>query len=203
LTLILRRAALGAALLLLALTAGAAVAPTATPEDYVLGRAEAPITIIEYASLSCPHCAHFHAVTLPGVLQNWILPGRARLVFRDYPIDKGALLAAMLARCAERPVYFDLIGDMFAQQEKWATADDLPSALAAIGMAHGLTADQVRACWVDEGLANRIIEGAYTAQKEYGVGATPTFFINGVLFDGDQGWDVFNQALEAAAAKTR
>jgi protein-disulfide isomerase len=199
----LRRAVIAAAVALLALTARAAEAPTPTAEDYVLGRADAPVTIIEYASLSCPHCAHFHAVTLPGVLQNWILPARARLVFRDYPLDKAALLAAMLARCADRKVYFDLIGDIFAQQEKWTAADDLPSALAAIGMAHGLTADQVRACWVDEALANRIFDGAYTAQKQYGVNATPTFFINGVLFDGDQGWDVFNQALEAAVAKTR
>src|SRR5689334_201953 len=86
--------------------ASAAEAPVATAEDYTLGRTDAPVTIIEYASLTCPHCAHFHAETLPKVRQEWIDTGKARLVFRDFPLDKLALVAAMMARCAEKSVYF-------------------------------------------------------------------------------------------------
>jgi protein-disulfide isomerase len=181
--------------------ASAAESPSATAEDTALGRADAPVTIIEYASLTCPHCAHFHAETLPRVQREWIDTGKARLVFRDYPLDKLALIAAMMTRCAERSVYFDLLGDLFAKQDAWSLADDAPAALAQIGQAHGMKDETIRACWVDNDVANNVIEGAYAAEKQYEVGSTPTFFINGAKFEGDQGWDAFNQALESATAK--
>jgi protein-disulfide isomerase len=174
--------------------------PEATAEDYVLGPEEARVTIIEYASLTCPHCAHFHGETLPRVKAEWIEPGRARLVFRDFPLDKLAFLAAMLARCAGRERYFDLLGDVFAQQDQWLAAPDQPAALMAIGARHGMSDGAVRACWVDNEIGNKVAESGFIGEKKYGVDSTPTFFINGVKFEGDQGYAAFAASLEAAEA---
>ena len=103
-----------------------AVAPAAAdnvlavkPTDRVLGKPDAPITIVEYGSLSCPHCAHFATEVLPQLQKEWIDTGKAKLVFRDFPLDKMALRAEMVARCAPPDRYFGLIDLMFANQEKW------------------------------------------------------------------------------------
>src|SRR5205085_5946640 len=120
---ILRRLLLAAVLVLAAPLVRAGSTPTPAPNDYVLGENRAPLVIIEYASLTCPHCAHFHEATLPQLRQKWIDPGKAQLIFRDFPLDKAALIAAMMARCGEPATYFPLIGDIFAQQEKWTRAD--------------------------------------------------------------------------------
>src|SRR4051794_18873459 len=122
----LKLGALVGLVLALRVAAAAAATPAATAEDTVLGRADAPVTIIEYASLTCPHCARFHAATLPRLRQEWIDAGKARLVFRDFPLDKLALVAAMMARCADKAVYFDLLGELFARQDEWSRADDAP-----------------------------------------------------------------------------
>src|SRR5438067_6939922 len=90
-----------------------------TPDDRILGKPDAPVTIIEYASLTCPHCAHFTTDVLPQLKEKWIDAGKAKLVLRDFPLDEPALRAAMVARCAPAERYFPLIDTLFASQEKW------------------------------------------------------------------------------------
>src|SRR6185312_15839778 len=108
-------------------------APPPTPQDHVLGKADAPITITEYASLTCPHCAEFDRDTLPKIKKNWIDTGKAKLVYRDFPLDQLALRAAMLARCAPPDRYFAFINTLFQSQDTWARSSDPEQALERIG----------------------------------------------------------------------
>ena len=89
-----------------------------TKDDRILGKPEAPITIVEYASLTCPHCAHFANDVLPEIKKAWIDTGKARLVLRDFPLDEPALRAAMIARCAPPDRYYAFADTFFAAQEK-------------------------------------------------------------------------------------
>jgi protein-disulfide isomerase len=186
-------------------TAGRAIAdpaPSVTPDDRILGKADAPITIFEFASLTCPHCADFDKETMPKVKEEWIDTGKARLVFRDFPFDKAALRAAMLARCAPADRYFGFLDVLFSNQRSWALAKDTDQALERIGRLGGISADQFQSCMQDEKLTDRIVAMRVQAEKEYGVDSTPTFFVNGTKVLGAQPYDEFVKALTAAAPKT-
>src|SRR6201998_2531962 len=108
-------------------------------DDRILGNADAPITIIEYASLTCPHCAHFTNEVLPELKKKWIDTGKAKLVLRDYPLDEPALRAAMIARCAPADRYYAYIDTFFEAQEKWVTARDYRDALARLVKLGGMS----------------------------------------------------------------
>src|SRR5689334_23792973 len=123
--------------------AQAAETPSVTPQDHVLGKADAPVTIIEYASLTCPHCAAFDRETLPKLKEKWIDTGKAKLVYRNFPFDKPALQAAMIAACAPSDRYFNFIDVLFQQQQQWATAQDPVAALTRIAKLGGLSDAQV------------------------------------------------------------
>jgi len=175
--------------------------PTPTVEDRVLGKADAPITIIEYASLTCPHCAEFEKDTLPKIKQDWIDTGKAKLVYRDFPLDGVALRAAMLARCAPPERYFAFIDTLFQSQLSWARNDWEP-ALGRIAKLGGMSDEQFKKCISDEALGNSVVQMRTTAANEYGVESTPTFFINGTKLLGAAAYPVFDKALSAALPKT-
>jgi protein-disulfide isomerase len=175
--------------------------PAPTSDDRVLGKADAPITIIEYASLTCPHCAEFDKETLPKIKQEWIDTGKARLVYRDFPLDGVALRAAMLARCAPPERYFAFIDTLFQSQQSWARNDWEP-ALVRIAKLGGMSEDQFKKCIGDDALSNSVVQMRTTAANEYGVESTPTFFINGTKLLGAVGYPAFEKALSAALPKT-
>lgn len=179
-------------------------APPPTPQDHVLGKADAPITITEYASLTCPHCAEFDRDTLPKIKQNWIDTGKAKLVYRDFPLDQLALRGAMLARCAPPDRYFAFINTLFQSQDTWARSNDPEQALERIARLGGMTEAQFQACMKDKKLADTIAAEAFAAQKDPGVDSTPTFFINGTKMNpnGAQPYEVFDKALTAALPKS-
>jgi len=183
---------------------GQAPGPTVTPQDHVLGKKDAPITIIEYASLTCPHCAEFDRDTLPKIKENWIDTGKAKLVFRDFPLDRLALKAAMLARCAPPDRYFAFIDTLFQTQRTWELASNPEQELERIAKLGGISDEQFKKCMADEKLADAVTASRYTAEKDYGVDSTPTFFINGVKMNpnGAQPYDVFNKVLTAALPKS-
>jgi protein-disulfide isomerase len=178
-----------------------AAVPAPTSDDRVLGKADAPITIIEYASLTCPHCAEFDKETLPKIKQEWIDTGKARLVYRDFPLDGVALRAAMLARCAPPERYFAFIDTLFQSQQSWARNDWEP-ALVRIAKLGGMSEDQFKKCIGDDALSNSVVQMRTTAANEYGVESTPTFFINGTKLLGAVGYPAFEKALSAALPKT-
>jgi len=172
------------------------------PSDRILGKAEAPITIIEYASLTCPHCAHFDVTVLPKLKEKWIDTGKAKLILRDYPLDEPALRAAMVARCAPADRFYPLIDTFFAQQEQWATSRDYRAALEKLVKLGGMSDKEFKACISDKKLEDQVAQSRLVASQQLGVDATPTFFINGRKFDGAPTVEAFDQALSGAAPKS-
>jgi protein-disulfide isomerase len=173
-----------------------------TQQDRILGQPDAPITIIEYASLSCPHCAHFEDEVLPAVEKKWIDTGKAKLVMRDFPLDREALAAEMLARCVPPARYYPLVKAIFADQAAWVPAKDWRAALARIAKLAGIGKSEFDACLADKAIENQVADSRLVAAQQLGVEATPTFFINGKKFEGEPTVAGFDQALTAAAQKS-
>jgi len=170
-------------------------------DDHILGSADAPVTMIEYASLTCPHCAHFHEQTLPAVKTNWIDTGRARMVYRHYPLDQLALRAAAAAECIEGDAFFGFLGVLFSNQERWAHSDDPLKALQQLAALAGLSPDAFEACINDDANITRILEKQTDGRDRYSIASTPSFVINGTTVLGAQSYEEFNKVLEQAASK--
>jgi protein-disulfide isomerase len=173
--------------------------PATTVDDRVLGKADAPITIFEYASLTCPHCAAFATGTMPQLEEAWIKTGKAKLVFRDYPLDKLALTAAIVARCVPADRFFGLIKVLFADQPSWGRMSDADQSLERVRNFAGLTKEQADACVKDTKLSDFVLGEHLTAKDQYGVSATPTFFINGEKVVGERDYPDFEKLLLQAA----
>jgi len=171
-------------------------------DDRVLGKADAPVTIVEYGSLSCPHCAHFTTAILPQIQKKWIDTGKAKLVFRDFPLDQEAMAAEIVARCAPVDKYYGLVDAFFANQDKWVVQKDWKGALQRLALLGGVGKKQFDTCLDNKSLADQVAQSRLTASKDLGVDATPTFFINGKKFEGDPTVEGFDQALSGATAKS-
>lgn len=165
--------------------------------EMALGKADAPVTIIEYASATCPHCATFHANVFPQLKSEFIDTGKARFVFREFPFDDLALAAFMLARCAPADKYFPMISLLFEQQKAWA-GPNARAELFRIAQMAGFTQEQFDACLTNEAVAKGIIAVRDKAAQSFGVEATPTFFINGKVFRGEQSIESFRQHIAEA-----
>jgi protein-disulfide isomerase len=180
--------------------------PVVTPQDHILGEAAAPVTIIEYASLTCPHCAAFEKDTLPSVKKNWIDSGKAKLVFRDFPLDRYALTGSLIAQCAPPDRYFAFIESFFDGQDSWVRAGDPVIALKGIARIGGMNEAAVDKCLADEKQQKTIIGTEMQAKNDYGVDSTPTFFIIGAnganKVVGEESYDDFSKALTAALPKS-
>jgi protein-disulfide isomerase len=184
---------LAAAMLCAGAVAAAEIQPVIVPSgtndkgvatgDMVLGKPDAPVTVVEYASMTCPHCAHFHATELPQLKQDYIDTGKVRLVFREFPLDQLALIGAMLARCAGPEQYFAVVDDMFRAQEQWARASDPVSELARLAKGHGLDQGGIARCIADQGLADSIIQSRLDGEQKHGIDGTPGFVVDGQKLD--------------------
>jgi protein-disulfide isomerase len=151
--------------------------------DMQLGKDDAPVTIVEYASMTCPHCAHFDIVTLPELKKKYIDTGKVRLILREFPFDPRAEAGFMLARCS-KDKYFAMVDVLFHQQESWARANDAKAALLQISKLAGFTQESFEACLTDQKLLDQIRAVKNRGEKDFGVDATPTFFINGKKYPG-------------------
>jgi protein-disulfide isomerase len=181
--------------------------PTVTAADRVLGKSNAPVTIIMYASLTCPHCAAFDQEKLPLIRKDWIDTGKVKLVYRDFPLDGAALLAAAIARCAPADRYFAFIGSLFESQSRWVLAQDPVDALKRVVRLGGMDGAAVDKCRADTKLQEAIVAGAEEAKNDYGVESTPTFFILGpsgasTKLVGDLPYADFAKALGDAMPKS-
>jgi protein-disulfide isomerase len=150
--------------------------------DHVLGSPDAPVTIIEYASMTCPHCAHFHETTYPEMKKKYIDTGKVRFIFREFPLDALAAAGSMLARCAGKDKYFPMLETLFSQQREWVVQKPLVPMLGIAKQA-GFTQQSFDECIANQQMLSAIEEGRNRATK-LGVNSTPTFFINGKIIRG-------------------
>ena len=156
--------------------------PGALP-DQMLGKADAPVTIVEYASMTCPHCAHFHATTLPELKTKYIDTGKARLIFREFPFDPRAEAGFMLARCS-KDKYFPMVDVLFKQQANWASVENAKDALLQISKLAGFSQESFEACLTDQKLLDDVRSVQKRGADEFKVDSTPTFLINGNRYPG-------------------
>ncbi len=153
--------------------------------DIVIGKADAPVTIVEYASMTCGHCAAFHNNVYPKLKEKYIDPGKARLVFREYPLDNIAAAVAMLSRCVGGSGSAEFISLMFKRQLDWAGGQGNPvPRLFEISRQAGFTQASFDKCLTDQKLLEQIEASRKRASEKFGVNATPTFFINGRRLGG-------------------
>ncbi len=166
--------------------------------DRVLGDANAPVTMFDFSSLTCPHCADFHTKTLPELKSRYIDTGKLKVVFRDFPLDPNALHAAMLARCAPAARYYGFLDVLFKGQTTWGRAPDPKKALAQIGALGGIPQADFDACMATKPLEDALIQRMFEAQKKYGITSTPTFLFNdGVAkVEGAQALDKFVETID-------
>ena len=169
-----------------------------TPDDRVLGKPDAPVTIVEYASLTCPHCAHFATDVLPKLKEKWIDTGKARLVMRDYPLDEPALRAAMIARCVPADKFYAFIDTLFGAQRQWVLSKDYKADLARLALLGGMSKKQFDECLANKSIEDKVLQSRLTATEQLGINSTPTFFINGNKFDGAPEFDAMDAALSKA-----
>ena len=167
--------------------------------DKVLGPADAPVTVIEYASMSCPHCAFFDTTTFNDFRLKYIDSGKVRFIFREFPLNAPAYAAAMVARCAPGDRFFDIVHAYFRSQSTWLAAPDLKAALLEVAKRFGFTEQSFDAC-----VSNQALFTALDAVKnrglEFGVQATPTFFINGRKFEGALSLEELEREIEPLLA---
>jgi protein-disulfide isomerase len=151
--------------------------------DRQLGPDNAPVTIVEYASLTCPHCANFHKNVLPELKKRYIDTGKVRLIFREFalnPLDAGAI---MLARCLDKDKYFDFVDVLFRSQDQWVVQKPIEP-LLGIARQAGFTKERFDACLKNQKLLDAVEAERNRASEKFGVNSTPTFFINGKIARG-------------------
>lgn len=171
------------------------MAPGDLPE-LVIGSPEAKVTIVEYASMTCGHCANFHNKIFPELKAKYVDTGKVKFVFREFPLDNLAAAASMLARCAGGDRSHALVSVLFAKQEQWAFVRDNPvPKLFEIARQAGFTQESFDKCLTDQALLDKLIAGRTRASEKFGVSSTPTFFINGKRLQGGTLAD-FEKALE-------
>ena len=167
--------------------APADLAPRLEGDDMVVGAANAPVTIIEYASLTCPHCAHFHQTDLPKLKSEYVDKGLVKFVYRDFPLDRVALGAAQIARCLPPDRYFGFIEVLFKQQEQWASGRD-PEAMITrvkqLARLAGLPANEADACATSAERQNQVVAMRFAGEQMFQIRGTPTLIINGKRHDG-------------------
>jgi protein-disulfide isomerase len=165
--------------------------------DIAIGKADAPVTIIEYASMTCPHCASFSKTTFPQLKTKYIDTGKVRFIFREFPLDELAVAAAMLARCVDKEngeKAVALIEVLFNAQDKWAVRQPLPP-LQQIAKQAGLSQQAFEQCLADQKLYNDILAMRERGSKEFKVESTPTLFVNGKMQKGGTSFEELEKLI--------
>jgi|TARA_B100000530_G_scaffold192954_1_gene122601 protein-disulfide isomerase len=169
-----------------------------TEKDFVIGNEDAKITIIEYASLSCSHCADFHVNTLETLKKEYIDTGKVKMVFRDYPFNYPALLGSMVLRCIPENYRYDYMNALFKLQTDWVNKKNKKTIqeLYKIMQSGGMTKDEYDACIYNTELENEILKGVMEAQNQFNIKSTPSFIINGKLIEGNKSIKEFRQIID-------
>ena len=171
---------------------------TMLPERF-LGKLDAPHVIIEYASLSCVHCANFHIDKFEAIKRKYIDTGKVKFIFRDFPLDLPAMIASMVSQCQSNEGYFAVLTTLFKNQKKWAASKDVKKSIAEVLKQYSITYDDVEACVVEnetntkrwKAILNSRVKG-----QELGVASTPSFFINNKKIDGTLDLEILSKTID-------
>lgn len=180
----------------MAQSAGDVAKPVSLP-DMALGPKDAAVTITEYASMTCPHCAAFNEQVFPKIKKEYIDTGKVRYIFREFPLDIKAAAGSMLSRCIAKDdaaKYFAVTDMLFRQQSDWVMKNTTET-LTRIGKQAGLTQQQVEACLKDQALLDKIAADQKYASDVLKVDSTPTFFINGEKIKGEASFEEFAKKI--------
>lgn len=184
--------------------ANSLVADAPLPSDYVLGSKDAKVIMIEYASLSCPHCAHFFSAIMPEIQKKYIDTGKIRYVLRQYPLNEPALRGAMLVNCVgeqstEKYYLFNKV--LFDSQSKWAFDGNWQSALETIAGVGGVSKEQFAACINNTDREKAVLKAKKDAMDNLKIPHTPYFFIGGEAYNGDVTVPDLTRFIDAKLAK--
>jgi protein-disulfide isomerase len=168
--------------------------------DIVLGDEAAPVTVIEYASFTCPHCAAFHINTWPRFKAEYVDTGKVRFILREVYFDRYGLWASMVARCGGPDAFYPMADQFLKKQSVWAKVPEgqIGGEIQKIGRLNGLSADQLSACLSDQDYAKALVETYQQNSAADDVNSTPTFIINGEKHEGNMPFDELSALVDAA-----
>lgn len=167
-------------------------------DERVLGSPDAPVTMSEHSSLTCPHCANFHKDVFPKIKAEYIDTGKLKLVYRDFPLGNLAAAGSMLARCLPKEKFFGFTEVLFRSQAKWSTAEDPREELLKLTRFAGMTEDDFDDCLENEALFQGIKEVQEKDAKKWGIDSTPSFVLEGKVIKGGLAWKDFRDEIEKA-----
>jgi protein-disulfide isomerase len=176
--------------------------PDVKEDDKILGKADAPVTIVEYFSLGCIHCKNFHETILPKLKTDYIDTGKVRLVFRDFPLDGISFGAALVTRCANDLAYFAMVDTLFKQQETWHV-DNGMGQLANIVKGAGMDQAALDACLKNQANKDKIVALQKEGSDTLKINSTPTFFINDRVLAGVSEYEAFKATIDGALARAQ
>lgn len=165
--------------------------------DKALGDANAPVKIVEYMSMTCPHCANFHNNTFDKIKEKYIDSGKVYFIIREFPFDPRAAAAFMLTRCAPENQYYPFVSMLFKQQQTWATAQDARAALLQMSKLAGFSQESFEACLTNQKLLDDVNATMQRGAGEFGVNSTPTFIINGKKYAGDMSLESMSALIDS------
>lgn len=166
--------------------------------DVVLGAADSPVTIIEYASMTCPHCAEFHKTVYPKIKSEYIDTNKVRFIFREFPLDIKAAAGAMLARCVGKDdpkKYHAIVDILFATQNDWVLKDTSKE-LLRVAKQTGMSDEAFNACLANQSMLDAMKKAQDTAYEKFKVDSTPTFFVNGSKLKGGASFEDFKKLID-------
>jgi len=165
--------------------------------EMTMGDPKAPVTIIEYMSMTCPHCARFNNDTFPVIKSKYIDTGKVRWILREFPLDPAAVAGIMLARCAPNDGYFPMVDMLFKQQMTWAASNDVRGSLMQLSKLAGFTQASFEACLTNQKLLDDVQATKEKGAKEFGVASTPTFLVNGGRYAGEMSVDILSALIDS------
>ena len=166
-------------------------------ENKSIGKEEAPIQMIEFASLTCGHCARFHNEVFPKIKKNYIDNGKIFFTYHDFPLDKFALKASVIARCSGNKKYFSFLKVLYKKQKDWTSSQDPFKSLLKIAKLGGLKNDEIKVCVGNKSIEDGILKKRLNSTKEFEIKATPTIYINGKKYNGDLTFEALKLKLDS------
>lgn len=167
-------------------------------DDFILGNRNAPITVIEYASMSCSHCANFHQNTLPQLVEEYVNTDKIKIVFRDFPLNYPALMGSMILQCIDKEIRYEYLSALFILQSQWVNPEIeiTKKELFKIMQTGGMTKNQFNECLGNTDLEQKILQGLIEVKNEFNIGTTPSFLINGYLLEGNKPIKDFKKIID-------